>query len=502
MVVKATTNKEAPMRILKKLLTVVLSIMVIGTVAANGQKDNGGGDSNEPVTITWHQIGNPQDELPVVLEEVNKYLADSLGVKLDIQIHGWGDYTTKMQTMHAAGEPFDLAFTSNWANPFIPTASKGAYYPVDELLETHGQDILATLSPDYWEAAKINGEIMAIINLQIMSNQRGIAVVKEYADKYGFDPTKMKTNSDIFDFFKTIKEEEDGVMPYFGLKEGIFPDLNSETSRYYDSIIGEDFEYIAVDMGDEDCTVFNAILTDEYRRNVESVRYMLEEGYLPSDFTALDLDEEVKGREYASFVMTRIKPGVEGENKVRYGKDTYVFGLFKPFLSTGSVSSTMTAIGINSKHPEKAMELYNAVYSDPKLYNLLVFGIPGVHYTDDGNGYVEQNPERPYGLPAWQFGNQFNAKLLPGQEADVWEQTIALDATADSSPLLGFVFDPTPVKNEVAACNAIYEEYRVSSFYAEDLDTVIEDFNDNLSSAGVDKIIVEAQRQIDAWKNN
>ena len=486
------------MRTKRTFLVVLLVILSLVPLMANGQKE-AESKSDELVKLTWHQIGNPQELLPEVMVEVNKYLAEKIGVELEITVHNWGDYTTKMQTMHAAGEPFDLAFTAPWANNFIPTASKGAYYPLNDLLKEYGKDILAKLPAEYWKAATINGKISAIINLQIMSNQRGIAVIKKYADKYNFDPTNMTSNDKIFDFFKKIKENEPDVIPYFGYPEGIYPDLNDQKPKYWDAILGENSDYIGVRMNDKSRTVINTIKTDEYRRNIQSNRDMLKANYLPSDFATLNLDEEVKGRDYAAFVMSRIKPGVEGENLVRYGKDTVVFGLFKPYVSTDSVQSTMTAIGINSKHPEKAMELYNLVYSDPYLYNLLVFGVEGVNYTLDENGYVIQNPEKAYGLNAWEFGNQFNAYLLPGQDSDVWDQTIALDASAELSPILGFVFDPAPVRNEIAACSAIFEEYKTTVLYAEDLDKILDEYNNALVNSGIDKIIAEAQKQIDTW---
>lgn len=486
------------MRTKQILVVLFLAVFSYVSLMANGQQ-GAENKSDELVKITWHQIGNPQDLLPEVMVEVNKYLAEKIGVELEITVHNWGDYTTAMQTMEAAGEPFDLAFTAPWANPFISTASKGAYYPLDDLLKEYGKDILAKLPADYWKASTINGQIDAIINLQIMSNQRGMAVVKKYADKYNFDPSKMTTNAEIFDFFKKIKENEPGVIPFFPLKEGIYPDLNAEKSKYWDPILGENAEYIGVRMNDSSRTVINTIITDEYKRNTKSVRDMLAAGYIPSDFATLNLDEEVKAKDYASFIMTRIKPGVEGENKVRYGKDTITFGFHKPYVSTDSVQSTMTAIGVNSKHPEKAMELYNLVYSDPYLYNLLVFGIEGVNYTLSDDGYAIPNPDKPYGLNAWEFGNQFNAYLMPGQDPDVWDQTIALDESAELSPILGFVFDPTPVRNEIAACTAIFEQYKATVFYAEDLDKILDEFNTALVNSGIDRIITEAQKQIDAW---
>jgi putative aldouronate transport system substrate-binding protein len=159
----------------------------------------------------------------------------------------------------------------------------------------------------------------------------------------------------------------------------------------------------------------------------------------------------------------------------------------------------MTAIGANSEHPEAAMRLYNAVFTDTKLYNMLVFGVEGVHYTDLGDGYVEPIQENAYGLPAWQFGSQFNAYLLPGQSETVWEDTIAFDEAAYTTSLFGFTFDPSPVRNEATACASIYVENRPSVIHAEDFDAAMSDFVQALEDAGIQKVMDEAQRQINAW---
>ena len=48
-----------------------------------------------------------------------------------------------------------------------------------------------------------------------------------------------------------------------------------------------------------------------------------------------------------------------------------------------AASASNTAISINSKHPERAMQLIGLMNTEKgkDLYNLLVFGIEGEHYT-------------------------------------------------------------------------------------------------------------------------
>ena len=69
---------------------------------------------------------------------------------------------------------------------------------------------------------------------------------------------------------------------------------------------------------------------------------------------------------------------------------------------------------------------------------------------------------------------------------------------------MGFVFDTTPVTNELAACTNVVAEFqddlangKLSS--EDEVRDVVAEFNDKLTANGVDKIVAEVQSQIDAW---
>ena len=63
--------------------------------------------------LTWYQVGDRQKDDTMVLEAVNEYLAETIGVKLNIIKVGWGDYSQKMQVVIATEDEWDLCFTSS-----------------------------------------------------------------------------------------------------------------------------------------------------------------------------------------------------------------------------------------------------------------------------------------------------------------------------------------------------------------------------------------------------
>ena len=74
---------------------------------------------------------------------------------------------------------------------------------------------------------------------------------------------------------------------------------------------------------------------------------------------------------------------------------------------------------------------------------------------------------------------------------------------AVQSPAFGFVFDSSSVKTEVSAVGNVITQYFNALTNGElDPDIYIDEFNAKLKDAGVETIIAEKQKQLDAWKAN
>ena len=81
-----------------------------------------------------------------------------------------------------------------------------------------------------------------------------------------------------------------------------------------------------------------------------------------------------------------------------------------------------------------------------------------------------------------------------------WEQVKEQNESATSSTCLGFVFDPEPVQNEVANVNTAWEKYNNDLLTgAIDPETTLPTIIDELNAAGLQTVIDEAQKQLDAF---
>jgi putative aldouronate transport system substrate-binding protein len=99
------------------------------------------------------------------------------------------------------------------------------------------------------------------------------------------------------------------------------------------------------------------------------------------------------------------------------------------------------------------------------------------------------------------IGNQLINYLKPGQPDDLYSSWKEFNNEAKRSPLLGFVFDESSVKNEITQLTSVIGEYRAASTGAiPDPAKMLEERNEKLKKAGIEKVQTELQTQIDAWK--
>ena len=65
---------------------------------------------------------------------------------------------------------------------------------------------------------------------------------------------------------------------------------------------------------------------------------------------------------------------------------------------------------------------------------------------------------------------------------------------------MGFLMDISPVQNEVSACKQIFDTYKPDLLTgARDPKELVPVMNEELKAAGMDTIIAEAQKQVNAF---
>ncbi|MFD0714442.1 ABC transporter substrate-binding protein [Paenibacillus sp. GCM10027626] len=492
----------------KKSLFALLSLMLVLTLAlsACGDKNGGKNDSKsgeaasgegskneKPVELLWYTIGTPQKDTDRVMEEVSKYTKEKIGVTVKMKQIDWGDYNQKMQVMTASGEPMDILFTASWAFDYVQNARKGAFYEIDDLLKKEGKGIVDALDPAFLEGTKVNGHNYGIPANKELPAQEVWRFNKQLLDKYNLDISKVYSLESLEPMLKTIKEKEKDVTPFA-------VDKNYGPYVPYDYVIEK--MPLAVKVGTTDYKLVNVLETPEMKQALATMHKYYKAGYIPTEAATISslTDLQASGKWFTDRATTQ--PLADNLWSANNGYPVISTPASEALIYNWSVMGSMQAISANSEHPEKAMEFLNLLNTDPVLRNMVDSGIENVHFKKVGDNVAENLPEsKNYDMPTFSLGNVMLTYLTPADPADKWEQFKTFNDTGKPAPLLGFNFDPTNVATEIAAVNNVKEEFWAPLMTGTvDPEKYVPQAIEKFKAAGLDKIMEEAQRQIDEWR--
>ncbi|MFJ7724826.1 ABC transporter substrate-binding protein [Neobacillus sp. NPDC097160] len=478
----------------KRLVLFLALILSIGTVlSACSSKDttaeSKGGKNGQPYEIKWYTIGTPQKDTDKVFTEVNKYLKDKINATVKMTQIDWGDWDQKMQVMINSGEPFDIAFTNG--TKYVQNAQKGAFTPLDELLNKEGKELKQVIDPSLLEGVKVNGKIYGVPTNKEAARQTVYTFNKRLVDKYHFDITKVKTLEDLEPMLKVIKENEPSITPMATVK-AYLP---------YDYIFNNEMPFAFPIEGDRDhvTNFFESDLTMATYKTMHSyfkAGYLKEDAATSKDSWPMDVENWFvrmgDSQPYADLLWSR---------SAKY--EVVSVPAEEPTTFNDSVSGSIQAISATSKNPKKAMEFLNLLNTDPYLRNLVDKGIEGVHYEKNAEGMIKDLPARidKYNIPTYSIGNFYTLYLYENDPKDKWDKFKAFNDAAKPAPTLGFHFNSDPVRSEIASITNISKEfYPALATGSVDPEEYLPKYNKKLKDAGIDKVLKEIQKQFDEWK--
>ncbi|WP_059042157.1 ABC transporter substrate-binding protein [Paenibacillus rubinfantis] len=487
-------NKRSFSFVLATLMALVLVLSACGgNKNADSNSGSAAGNSEEAVNLIWYTIGTPQKDVDRVMEEVSKYTKEKINATITMKMIDWGDYTQKMQVNVASGEPMDIVFTSAGGFDYVQNARKGAFLELDELLEKYGQDLKNTIDPAFLEGSKVDGHNYGIPANKELPQQEVWRFNKALADKYNVDIPSIRTLESLEPILKTVKENEPGVTP-FAMDKNYVPYVP------YDYIIQN--LPMAVKLDTTDYKIVNILETPEMQEALDLMHKYYKAGYVAPEAatTGSTSDLMTSGQWFLDRAQTQ--PLADNLWSASYGYPVVSTPASDAIITNTSVQGSIMAISANSEHPEKAMEFLNLLNTDPVLRNMVDSGIEGVHYNKlDDTHYENLAESKNYDMPSYSLGNNMLLYLNPNDADDKWEQFKKFNAEGVNSPILSFNFDSTKVATEMAAVQNVKEQFWSSLMTgtvdpADYLPKAIEKFKE----AGLDKVIAEAQAQLDAWR--
>ncbi len=383
---------------------------------------------------------------------------------------------------------------------YYSNVAKGAYLPLDELIDKQGQDIRSVLGDDIFSGMRVKGQIYGTPTNKEFAASNGFLFNKALVDKYNIDLNQINSLEDLEPILRTIKEKEPGITPLF---EGNSRFLGSLVlNGQYDSL-GDGYGVLNRSSGE--LKVIDKTEAPEYMEIAKTAHKWYKEGLVNKDAaTVKDWGLMQAGKAFA--VMQELKPGKDAEMSMAWGFPVVQKQMDVPYTSTATVAGIMLAISKTSEDPERAMMFLNLLYSDKTLINMLDFGIENKHFvkkSDTVIDYPEGVTAETQGYPSpggWMFGNQFISYLWSNEDADKWEQFSKFNDSSERSIALGFTFDETPVKAEMAAIGNVEKEFgAVLRAGAVDVEETVAKFKAKRDAAGYQKVLQETQRQLDEW---
>ncbi|BFH62655.1 ABC transporter substrate-binding protein [Paenibacillus azoreducens] len=449
----------------------------------------------DPVKLKMYLIGPNQKDLPKVQEEINKYLTEKINATIEINMIDWGDYSQRMQVITSSGENYDIAFTSSWAFDYLPNVSKGAFKPLNDLLDKYGKGIKEELDPRFLEGTKVNGVNYGVPANKELAQQFVWRFNKKYLDKYKLDISKVTTLEDLEPLLKTIKDNEPADITPLAVPKTFKPYLPVAYP------LGDEIP-IAMYLDTKDFKFINILESPELKSALTTMRKYYTAGYLREDVATLEGIDNIKtGKWLVDREITQ--PYAELGWSRNAGYDIVTRPMQDPVIYTSSAAGSMMAISAYSKNPERAMMFLNLLNTDVKLRNMIQYGLEGVHYKKLEDPYIEDMPamQENYAMPGFALGNMYLTYLHEGEPKDKWEAFKKFNSSAVVAPTFGFNFNTDPVKTEVAAITNVAKEF-IPALYTGSVDPgeYLQKAEQKFKDAGIDKVIAEAQKQFDEWK--
>jgi putative aldouronate transport system substrate-binding protein len=450
------------------------------------------------IRVMFLVLTEPPADVPMVTQALNKLVEPRIGARIELLPVSQSSYLQQVNLKLAGQASVDLMVT--FFDYFPAIAVKGYLLPLDDLIGRYGADITRVLGPNYLQLGRLKDKTYGV-TIGSTVNRIGLIARRDVVDKLGISLDKVASLDDLEPILRAVKAAYPGLSPLAPYRVGqSLLDVYNTSDQ-----LGDGFG-VLMDNGST-LRVVDWFESAEYAKLLRTIRAWHLAGLTLADSTT-NTEEFANllkyDRVWAS--IGPVNPQTESQHSQLSGKPI-ISVAFTPFKTNTTLAAVNHwVIPKNSRNPEKAVQFLNLLYSDPDIVNLLIYGIEGVHYTVGPSGIAETIPpgsgSSGYNLSgvSWELVHQPLLRLTAGQTPRLWDLITANNQRAHRSLAFGFNYDPSPVKQATAAVRAVVKDFKVPlESGAVDPAVQLPAFIRALKEAGIDTIITEKQRQLDAW---
>lgn len=513
----------------KKILALLLALtMVLGMAACGGSQEpgstNGGNNAagnagnetaGDKVTIKFSYpvlfVVPTEEGTRKVEQELNAYL-DSIGESFHVDLDpiDGNNYANTVDMALLGNATIDVFCPFSGLSQAI---NGNKLLPLNDYLDKELAGAVEIMGEKFLTSSTVEGNVYAIpcYKGQILIDYW--VVRKDVFDKAGLDPNASYDLAAITDSLAKMQEACPDI-PAIGARLG----TTQGNNLLLDALLGgvDNYEYTALTGGGavfgESTTVVNYYESEMFEELVNTAYAWNQAGYIPAD-ASIETEDANALLEADRALSYFIEYGYARETVEAQRTDavyeTYAIPVAEDVFTSNFI---YWSIAHSCQNPAEAARFMNMLYTDETLLNMIIFGVEGEDYvvTDD-TGVVNAItwPEGlsmetvPYtaALSCGILGNQFIMHAMEGS-TNVSDVSFMEDKmqNATYSSLFGFSFDTANVATQVSAVSNVVAQYLPGLSCGElDPDVYLSRFQADLDAAGIDEILAEAQRQVDAW---
>ncbi len=441
------------------------------------------------------------------VEQLNELLKKQ-GYKFQVKFCRIPDYYTTNST---AIELMEFLKENNinvdlmplWRQGFQIAQEHGLLYDISDFMDTEeGKKLKKAVAEDFWNLTVSEGKYFGIGNVYAPGT-KGWAVNTELMEKYGYSREDLaKPLWELEDVLKQVKEENPGIVPFIFSADQLLEGLPFCYAVDINLPIG-----IWRDKFSENLQAENIFGTEEMKKWVETFNDFYQKGYIAEYGNVSGADSFFMQMEYSDMYSRRLDEQDHWSNTA--GVNLTRISFYDKY--TTDLSVHINVVPAWSVHKDDAVSFLSFLFQNQEASQLLFYGIEGVDYKKKdgmcqaGDNFSEIN------LYNRSLGNwNICSPLAPYED----EGKLKVDGEkleeVKENPLFRFVFDESVVQKEVNAVKELYShidmirnififEKSSDTGNAENWQDYYEYYQNELKSAGIEKVVDEMNRQIQEY---
>lgn len=481
--------------------------------ASTASKDAGtAAPSGEVTEINWNIWASTEPTMAnKVIPELNKKSEADIGVKVNFK------WTTKAESLltalQAGDKSLDVAFACAWWANYPVSAQKGYFYDITEKLPEVAPDLYKKIPEVLWTGMSVNGRIYGVPTWKDAAADMFWTGRKDILEGAGAVEDFKKTDyfcASMTPVLEKVKAWHDADptknaysegcdYPFNMNKVGLNPPLPDWDMFVNDGAIG-------VRIKDGNTKVTWAYDDADYIANIKTMKDWADRG-LSNGKVAPTTEQE------PTTLTCGTAQGWEGAQYTAWGGpskgyETLINHRTGPYLTTGYIQGGANVIGASSSKVDASLKFLQYVNTNEEYRNMMAYGVEGVTYTAEEKNGVKVI-DKSLGGDGWAPANftvgtmdlLWPTNNLPEDQFDVNKRICDMVNTATASSLVGFNLNTDAIQTQITACASIFKEYDgiLRCGAVKDVDATVAEFKKKMENVGMNDIIAECQKQVDAF---